>query len=136
MLAARVSVLVVERAGAQARVRAVWTDDEARSSAAHPAVNHYREQAELVESVRSGLVAHDAGDDLAAEAELGRAARLAAASGHDSTMRLLEAIIDVDDAETGTVRLKRDIQKADEMALATRSTKTVRVQRDQDALGR
>ena len=42
-------------------------------------------------------------------------------------MRLLAAVVDVDDAETGTVRLKRDVEKADEMALATRSTKTVRV---------
>ena len=65
----------VGAAVAESLVRVVWTDDEARSRAVHPAVSHYREQAELVESVRSGLAARDSGDDLAAEAELGRAAR-------------------------------------------------------------
>ena len=53
--------------------------------------------------------------------------RLAVASGHDSTLRLLETVIEVDEAGTGTARLKRYIDRADEMALATGSTKTLRV---------
>ena len=36
-------------------------------------------------------------------------------------------MVDIDDAETGTVRLKRAVDKADEMALDTASTKTTRV---------
>ena len=35
----------------------------------------------------------------------------------------------LDDAATGTVRLRRDVQKIDEMALDTASTKTTRVKR-------
>jgi hypothetical protein len=43
-------------------------------------------------------------------------------------MKLLEGVVEVQDPHTGTVRLKRRVQDADEMALDTRSTKTVRVQ--------
>jgi hypothetical protein len=35
--------------------------------------------------------------------------------------------VEIDDAATGTVRLKREVEKVDVMALDTRSTKTVRV---------
>jgi len=37
--------------------------------------------------------------------------------------------VDVVDAATGTVRLKRKVDDADEMALDTRSTKTVRTRK-------
>jgi len=43
---------------------------------------------------------------------------------------LLEAVVEVDDAGTGTVRLRGDVADIDEMALDTRSTKTVRVGQD------
>jgi hypothetical protein len=36
-------------------------------------------------------------------------------------------VVDVEDAGTGTVRLKRQVEKADEMALDTASTKTTRI---------
>jgi hypothetical protein len=44
-------------------------------------------------------------------------------------MKLLEGVVEVQDPHTGTVRLKRRVQDADEMALDTRSTKTVRVKK-------
>ena len=43
------------------------------------------------------------------------------------TTRLLAKVVDVVDAEAGTVRLKSNVDKADEMALDTRSTKTTRI---------
>ena len=43
-------------------------------------------------------------------------------------MRLLQKVVDVEDPDTGTVRLKRDVETLDEMALDTRSTRTVRVE--------
>jgi hypothetical protein len=52
---------------------------------------------------------------------------LAAESGNDATSRLLSKVVDVEDAASGTVRLKAKVDDADEMALDTRSTKTVRV---------
>jgi hypothetical protein len=39
---------------------------------------------------------------------------------------LLSRVVDIDDPATGTVRLKAKVEEADEMALDTRSTKTVR----------
>jgi hypothetical protein len=35
-------------------------------------------------------------------------------------------VVDVEDAATGTIRLRGEVADADEMALDTRSTKTVR----------
>jgi hypothetical protein len=43
--------------------------------------------------------------------------------------RLLAGVVDVVDEATGTVRLKRKVDAAAEMALDTRSTKTVRVRK-------
>ena len=39
----------------------------------------------------------------------------------------MSKVVDVVDEATGTVRLKKRVAAADEMALDTRSTKTVRV---------
>jgi hypothetical protein len=43
---------------------------------------------------------------------------------------LLAKVVDVVDEATGTVRLKKQVEAADEMALDTRSTKTVRVKKE------
>ena len=45
------------------------------------------------------------------------------------TAKLLAKVVDVVDVESGTVRLKKKVEDADEMALDTRSTKTVRVKK-------
>ncbi len=52
---------------------------------------------------------------------------LAHEAGNEVTARLLAKVVDVVDEATGTVRLRKDVQAVDEMALDTRSTKTVRV---------
>jgi hypothetical protein len=54
---------------------------------------------------------------------------LAQQSGNEDTARLLAEVVDVVDAATGTVRLKKRVEDADEMALDTRSTKTVRTRK-------
>jgi von Willebrand factor type A C-terminal domain len=51
---------------------------------------------------------------------------LAHQSGNEETAKLLVKVVDVVDTATGTVRLKKKVEDADEMALDTRSTKTVR----------
>jgi hypothetical protein len=130
MLAARVNVVVERRVATQVLVKAIWSDDERLSTAAHPAVAHHEAQGALVESIGRGLRARGRGDEAAAEALLGRAAELALASGHASTMQLLETVVDVEDATTGIVRLKRDVDREDEMLLDTRSTRTLPLPRD------
>jgi hypothetical protein len=113
----------------QCLVRAVWTDDVALSTRINRQVAHYTGQAELAEVIQEGLEARKAGDDTTATMKFGRAAQLAAASGNTTTSELLATVVDIEDAATGTVRLRRKVDAADEMALDTRSTKTVRVGR-------
>jgi von Willebrand factor type A C-terminal domain/von Willebrand factor type A domain len=133
LLAARVSLVTGdpddETVAAKALVRAVWTDDSAQSTRINASVAHYTGQAELAAAIAEGLDARKAGDVDTATIKLGRAVQLAAASGHTETQALLEKVVDIEDSATGTVRLKPQVEKADEMSLDTRSTRTVRVGR-------
>jgi len=126
MLAARVSLVAGSEVLGQGLVRAIWTDDEALSTRINSNVAHYTGQAELAQAIQDGLEARKDGDEELATAKLGRAVALAAGSGNEDTAKLLAKVVDVVDAATGTVRLKRKVDQADEMALDTRSTKTVR----------
>ena len=90
----------------------------------------HRLQGGAVGGVARGLAAKQEGDDRTATVLLGQAAKLAQDTGNDETTRLLAKVVDVVDAEAGTVRLKRQVDKTDEMALDTRSTKTTRIRRE------
>ena len=57
----------------------------------------------------------------------GCAVLLATENGNEATLQLLRHVVEIDDATTGTVRLKPDVDAADEMALDTRSVRTVPV---------
>jgi hypothetical protein len=127
MLAARVSLVEGDEPRAQALIKAIWTDDRQLSTHINREVAHYTGQAELADCIQEGLEARKDGDLGTATSKLGRAVQLAAESGNDGTMKLLQAVVQVDDAATGTVRLKHDITALDEMSLDTRSTATVRV---------
>lgn len=131
MLAARVSLVTGRTSGdevvAQALARVVWTTDTTLSTRMDKSVAHYTGQAELAEVIAEGLEARKAGDDALATIKFGRAAQLAAESGNISTQELLAKVVEIDDPVTGTVRLKKRVDIADEMALDTRSTRTVRV---------
>jgi hypothetical protein len=133
MLAARVSVVTGAPSSAgvlgQGLVRAVWTDDEALSTRISTHVAHYTGQAELARVIQEGLDARKRGQEDLATARLGRAVALAEQSGNDGTAKLLSKVVDVLDAATGTVRLRKKVDDADEMALDTRSTRTVRTRK-------
>lgn len=129
MLAARLSLVVGDQVVSQSLIRAIWTEDIQLATSINRAVAHYTGQAELAQAIHEGLEARKAGDEATATVRLGRAAQLAAESGNDATTKLLAKVVDVTDAATGTVRLKAKVADADEMALDTRSTKTVRVTR-------
>jgi hypothetical protein len=129
MLAARVTLLAGPEALGQGLIRAIWTDDEALSTRINSHVAHYTGQAELAQVIQEGLEARKDGNEETATAKLGRAVKLAQQSGNADTARLLEKVVDVVDAATGTVRLRPKVDDADEMALDTRSTKTVRTRK-------
>jgi hypothetical protein len=128
-LAARVELVVEEQVVSTALVRAVWTDDPGKSSQVDTAVAHYASQAELVRTLQRGLEAQKAGDKVTATLLLGRGVQLARASGNEATYHLLQKVVDIDNSTTGTVRLKKNVEKIDEMVLDSRSTMTVRVNR-------
>jgi Mg-chelatase subunit ChlD len=132
MLAGRISLVLADGSVAtQALVRAVWTDDTAKSTRIDRHVAHYTGQVELADAIHEGLAAAKAGDEATATVKLGRAVQLAAESGHEDTMRLLQKVVDVDDADRGTVRLRKGAEKEAEMTLDTRSTRTVRLGKKQ-----
>jgi von Willebrand factor type A C-terminal domain len=126
MLAARVG-LVGDEPAAHALIKAIWTDDEQLTTQINREVAHYTGQSELADAIHDGLNARSTGDEVTATLKLGRAVKLAAQSGNNETLKLLQALVEVDDAATGTVGLRPDVADADEMALDTRSTKTVRI---------
>jgi uncharacterized protein YegL len=127
--AARVQFAIGNEVKAQGLIKAVWSADEALTARINPAVAHYTGQTELAAAIQEGLAAKAAGDDAEATAKLGRAVQLAEATGNDEVTAKLRKVVDVEDAATGTVRLRRDASKLDEMVLDTSSTKTTRVKR-------
>ena len=133
MLAARVSLVASSAEGqqvlGQGLIRVTWTEDEALSTRINSRVAGYTGQAELASAIAEGLEANKRGDEEVATARLGRAVALAHQAGNEETARLLASVVDVVDEATGTVRLKKKVDAAAEMALDSRSTKTVRVRK-------
>ncbi|GAA4208945.1 VWA domain-containing protein [Actinocatenispora rupis] len=129
LLAARVSLVDGDTVLTQSLVLANWTDDEALSTQINDRVAHYTGQAELASAIQEGLAAREAGDEDTATAKLGRAVQLATESGHEQTAKLLNRVVDVVDAPTGTVRLRRDASNVDAELTNVRSVKTIRVKK-------
>ena len=130
-LAGRITVLAGGSDVAGGLVRAVWTDDEARSTRINREVALCTGQADLATSIQEGLQAHEQGDAATATMKLGQAHHMAAAAGNAATVRLLGNIVDVD-AATGTVRLKREVPRDVVMELDIGSTRTIRVNKASD----
>jgi hypothetical protein len=128
-LAARVQLAIGEQVVAQGLVKALWSADEALTTRISPEVAHYTGQTELADAIQEGLAAKAAGDTATATTKLGRAVQLAAQTGNEEATSRLRKVVEIDDQETGTVRLRRSVEKADEMALDTASTKTTRVKK-------
>jgi hypothetical protein len=128
-LAARVQLAIGDQVVAQGLVKALWSADEALTTRISPEVAHYTGQTELADAIQEGLAAKAAGDTATATTKLGRAVQLAAQTGNEEATTRLRKVVDIDDQDTGTVRLKRSVEKADEMALDTASTKTTRVKK-------
>ncbi len=126
-LAGRVQLSVGTEVLTQGLVKAKWSSDTNLTAQINPEVAHYTGQTELATAIQEGLAAKAVGDERTATTKLGRAAQLAVRTGNAEATAKLRKVIDIDNAETGTVRLKRAVDKADEMALDTASTKTTRI---------
>jgi hypothetical protein len=139
MLAARPSI-VYQVAGpngwveqedkpAEGRVFASWTGDETLSSRLDEHVAHYTGQDELASAIQEGLELRARGDEAAATRMLGRAVQLAHESDNAEMTARLARVVDVVEAASGTVRLRRDVAKAAEMDLQLESTTTRRARK-------
>jgi len=131
MLVCRPSVVwsaagVEQKTPPAAPIVATWSEDEAKTTQINPEVAHYTGQAEIASSIQEGLAARDRGNLDEATRLLGRAAQLAADSGNEEITRRLSKVVDVVDAEQGTVRLKRNVSKGEELELEMGGTRTVR----------
>jgi len=141
MLAARPSVAYFESAAgpdgggwvekedkaAEARIFATWTGDDTLSSRLDHAVAHYTGQDELAEAIQKGLELREQGQEAQATQLLGRAVKIAHASNNVEMTQRLAKVVDVVDAGSGTVRLKKDVKKAATMDLQLESRTTKRV---------
>ena len=114
---------------ASGRVVVTWTTDEALSSRINPRVAHYTGQEEFALAIQGGLQARERGDDDAATHLLGKAVKLAAQSGNDEMTARLQKVVEIDDAATGTVHLKRGVSDVATMDLELESTTTKRAAR-------
>ncbi|MEU8802496.1 VWA domain-containing protein [Spirillospora sp. NPDC048819] len=135
MRAAWVKLIAGDEVLASGNVLAEWTDDEARSTRINGRVAHHTGQSELADAIQEGLEARREGDEDTATARLGRAVVLAREVGNEQISGLLDRVVDVIDPVRGTVRLKREVSKADEMSLDTRSVRTVRTRHGDEARG-
>nr|WP_300150485.1 VWA domain-containing protein [Propionicimonas sp.] len=126
-LAARVQLAVGPELLTQGLVKAKWSSDTNLTAQINPEVAHYTGQAELAQVIQEGLAAKAVGDEATATTKLGRAVQLATESGNAEATAKLRKVVDIADARTGTVRLKKAVDKVDEMALDTASTKTTRI---------
>lgn len=126
-LAARVQLAAGQAIYTQGLVKAKWSSDPLLTTRISPEVAHYTGQTELAASIQEGLAARAAGDDQTATVKLGRAVQLAQQTGNAEASQKLAKVVDIADAATGTITLKRDVDRADEMALDTASTRTSRV---------
>ncbi|HVM64748.1 MAG TPA: VWA domain-containing protein [Acidimicrobiales bacterium] len=127
MLAARVTIVVDDVPVAEGKVRAVWTTDDALSTRLNAEVVRCTGHTDYADAVQRGVEALRAGDEGTATTNLGRAAQLAQALGDDAKLAEVSRVVHIDDAERGTVRLKRHVDELDVMELDTNSTRTVRV---------
>lgn len=108
------------------RVVAVWSSDTSTTSRINDQVAHYTGQEELASSIDEGLKAKARGDIDSATVLLGRAAKIAVESGNEEVTMRLKKVVDIVDADQGTVRLKKDANKAADLELDMGGTMTIR----------
>lgn len=130
MIACRATVLLSELGSEtlfQApNVVATWSQDTSLTARINAQVAHYTGQEELADSIREGLAALASRQSDVATRLLGQAAKIAHDSGNDEVTARLRKVVDIVDADQGTVRLKTGVGKAETLELDMGGTRTVR----------
>lgn len=128
-LAARVNLVTGDDITGKGDVRAVWTDDMDRSTRMNPVVAMCTGQEGLSDLIREGLDARKQNHEDTATVKLGLAVQLAQELGDAEQLERLGRVVEIVDAEQGTVRLRHNVKKVDVMELETRSTRTLQMRR-------
>jgi hypothetical protein len=124
MLVARVTLMLGDEASSQALVRAIWTDDTARSTRINRQVAEALGDAELADAIQEGIDALRDGDDSTATDRLGRAVQLADEADNEEVIDRLSKLVVIEDRSTGRVQPKRKIDDIDMMLAEARSTRS------------
>jgi hypothetical protein len=132
MLAARVHLVVDGEVLSEAKVRALWTEDEVLSTRLNPEVVRSSGDGEYAAAVQEGVAAIREGDSETATNRLGRAWHIAEAMGDQEKLAELRPIVDVDEA-TGKIRPKGGANELDLKEADMGSTKTVRTPKKPDS---
>jgi von Willebrand factor type A domain/von Willebrand factor type A C-terminal domain len=106
-----------------------WTEDVHLSARIDSAVAHYFGQGEMARFIRDGIEAIERNDDNTATVRLNEALKLAAESGNEEATVRIKRVIDVVNANEGTVRLRGEVKKVAVMDLDIGSTRTVNLKR-------
>ena len=125
-LAARVTLVVGDEPGEQGMIRAVWTDDLAKSTEINKQVAAAMDEEELAEEIQGVVDSFRIGDEDSATNRAGRAVRMAHRAGNQDVIDRLSKLVDIEDAATGRVRLKAKVDALDVMIFETKSTRTSR----------
>lgn len=111
------------------RIVAVWSSDLSVTSRINEQVAHYTGQAELAKSIKEGLEAKSRGDIDNATLHLGKAAKIAIETGNDEVTERLKKVVDIIDEDHGTVKLKSDAGKAEDLELDMGGNMTIRIRK-------
>ena len=103
-LAARITLLVGGVPGEQCLVKAIWTDDAAKSTQMNRRVAKAMNEEELADVIQEVVDSHRAGDLDSATNRAGRAVRMADEAGNEDVLERLSKMFEVDDRATGRVR--------------------------------
>jgi hypothetical protein len=133
MLAARVTLVVDGQAFGEARVFAEWTDDVAKSTRINRRVAEVTNATETADALQEGVEAQRAGDVVRAADRLGLVARLATEAGNAQALELLDKLVEIEDAATGRIRLKHNVDAMDLQMAEARSQRTTRTDRTKSA---
>jgi hypothetical protein len=125
-LAARVTLLVGDEPGEQGMIRAVWTDDVARSTQINKQVAAAMDEEELAEEIQGVVDSFRIGDVDSATNRAAKAVRMAHEAGNLDVIDRLSKLVDIEDAATGRVRPKGKVDALELMIFETRSTRTSR----------
>jgi hypothetical protein len=126
MLAGRVSLVVGGEALSEAKVLAIWTDDNRPFTKQVPVLDHYTTELRKSNLIEDGKRALDEDDIETATERFAAALVIAQATDDTEKVDMIETLVDVDPT-TGKVTMKADIDPLDVMEIDIGSRKTQRV---------